>query len=125
MNRKTELLITQANQAIKLMKAEEVPNLNNINLLQYVTAYVISEKLGKTPKIPKTKCNKRQQPKWKTRIKNQIKCMRVDLSILTEMAQKGETQTISKKNQRIKKKYKTTTNQELEAVQKGSNNARV
>ena len=60
-NNKAELLITQANQAIKLMKAEEVPNLNNINLLQYVTAYVISEKLGKTPKIPKTKCNKRQQ----------------------------------------------------------------
>ena len=34
MNRKTELLITQANQAIKLMIAEEVPNLNNVNLLQ-------------------------------------------------------------------------------------------
>ena len=125
MNRKTELLITQAKQAIQLITAEEVPNLSNLNLLQYVTAYVISKKMGKTPKIPKTKSNKRQQPKWKTRIKNQIKCMRVDLSILTDMAQKGETQTISKKNQRIKKKYKITTNQELEAVQKGSNNARV
>ena len=125
MNRKTELLITQAKQAIQLITAEEVPNLSNLNLLQYVTTYVISKKMGKTPKIPKTKSNKRQQPKWKTRIKNQIKCMRVDLSILTDMAQKGETQTISKKNQRIKKKYKITTNQELEAVQKGSNNARV
>ena len=125
MNSKTELLITQAKQAIQLITAEEVPNLSNLNLLQYVTAYVISKKMGRTPKIPKTKSNKRQQPKWKTRIKNQIKCMRVDLSILTEMAQKGETQTISKKNQRIKKKYKTTTNQELEAVQKRSNNARV
>ena len=98
------------------MIAEEVPNLNNVNLLQYVTAYVISEKLGKTPKIPKTKCNKRQQPKWKTRIENQIKCMRADLSILTDMAQKGETQKISRKNQRIKKKYKITTNQELQAT---------
>ena len=41
MNRKTELLITQANQGIQLIIAdlEEVPNLNNINLLQYVTAY--------------------------------------------------------------------------------------
>ena len=125
MNRKTELLITQAKQAIQLITAEEVPNLSNLNLLQYVTTYVISKKMGKTPKIPKTKSNKRQQPKWKTRIKNQIKCMRVDLSILTDMAQKGETQTMSKKNQRIKKKYKITTNQELEAVQKGSNNARV
>ena len=125
MNRKTELLITQAKQANQLITAEEVPNLSNLNLLQYVTTYVISKKMGKTPKIPKTKSNKRQQPKWKTRIKNQIKCMRVDLSILTDMAQKGETQTISKKNQRIKKKYKITTNQELEAVQKGSNNARV
>ena len=60
MNRKTELLIKQANQAIQLVIAEEVPNLNNINLLQYVTAYVISEKLGKAPKIPKTKSNNNQ-----------------------------------------------------------------
>ena len=109
MNRKTdhELLIKQANQALQLAIAEEIPNLNNINLLQYVTAYMKSEKLGKTPKIPKTKSNKRQQPKWKTRIENQIKRMRADLSILTDMAQKGETHKISKKNQRIKKKYKT------------------
>ena len=92
MNRKSELFITQANQAIQLIIAEEVPNLNNINLLQYVTAYVISEKLGKTRKIPKrTKSNKRQQPKWKTRIENQIKSMRADLSIFTDMAQKDET----------------------------------
>ena len=116
MNRKTELLIKQSNQAIQLIIAEEVPNLNNINLLQYVTAYVISEKLGKTPKIPKTKRNERQQPKWKARIENQIKSMRAGLSILTDMAQKDETQKISKKNQRIKKKYKITTNQELQAV---------
>ena len=106
MNRKTELLITQANQAIQLIIAEEVPSLNNINLLQYVTAYVISEKLGKTPKIPKTKSNKRQQPKWKTRIENQIKSMRADLSILTDMAQKGETQKISKKKQELKRNTK-------------------
>ena len=115
MNRKTELLITQGNQAIQLIIAE-VLNLNNINLLQYVTAYIISEKLGKTPKIPKTKSNKRQLPKWKARIENQIKSMRADLSILTDMAQKGETQKISKKKQRIKKKYKITTNQELQAA---------
>ena len=103
MNRKTELLITQGNQAIQLIIAEEVLNLNNINLLQYVTTYIISEKLGKTPKIPKTKSNKRQLPKWKARIENQIKSVRTDLSILTDMAQKGETQKISKKKQRIKK----------------------
>ena len=42
--------------------------------------------------------------------------MRADLSILTDMAQKSETQKISKKNQRIKKKYKITTNQELQAM---------
>ena len=64
-NRKAELLIKQANEAIQLVIAKETPNLNNINLLQYVTAYVISEKLGKTPKLPKTKSNKRQQPKRK------------------------------------------------------------
>ena len=42
-NRKAELLIKQANQAIQLEIAEETPDLNNIKLLQYVTAYVISE----------------------------------------------------------------------------------
>ena len=86
MNRKTELLITQGNQAIQLIIAEEVLNFSNIDLLQYVTAYVISEKLGKTPKIPKTKSNKRQLPKWKARIENQIKSMRADFSILTDIA---------------------------------------
>ena len=116
MKRKAELLIKQANQAIQLVIARETPNLNKINLLQYVTAYVISEKLGKTPKLPKTKSNKRQQPKWRTRIENQIKSMRADLSVITDMAQKGESQKISKKKQRIKKKYKITTNQELQTV---------
>ena len=77
---------------------------------------MVPEKLGKTPKLPKTKGNKRQQPKWRTRIENQIKSMRADLSVLTDMAQKGESQKISKKKQRIKKKYKITANQELQTV---------
>ena len=91
MNRKAELLIKQANQAIQLVIAEEAPNLNNINLLQHVTACVSSEKMGKTPKLPKTKSNKRQQPKWRTRIENQIKSMGADLSVLTDMAQNGKS----------------------------------
>ena len=37
-NRKAELLIKQANQAIQLEMAEETPDLNNSNLRQYVTA---------------------------------------------------------------------------------------
>ena len=45
-SRKAELLIKQANQAIQLEIAEETTDLNNINLLQYVTAYVISEQLS-------------------------------------------------------------------------------
>ena len=56
-NRKADLLIKQANQAIQLEIAEETPDLNNMNLLQYVTAYVISEQLGKTPKAPKRRSN--------------------------------------------------------------------
>ena len=66
-NRKTELLIKQADQAIQLEIAEETHDLNNINLLQYVTAYVVSEKLGKTPKpereegIPSYNQSRRQE----------------------------------------------------------------
>ena len=115
-NRKAELLIKQANQAIQLEIAEETPDLNNIKLLQYVTAYVISEKLGKTPKPPKRRSNTQLQPKWKTRIENQIKGMRNDLSILSDMAQKSEIQKISKKKQKMKRKYKITTNQDLQTA---------
>ena len=72
--------------------------------------------MDKTPKIPKTKRSKQLQLKWKTRKENQMKIMRAELSILTDIAQKGETQKISKKKQRIKSKYKITTNQELQTV---------
>ena len=40
--------------------------------------------------------------------------MRADLSILSYIAQKGETENIFKKKQRIKRKYRITTNQELQ-----------
>ena len=115
-NRKAELLIKQANQAIQLEIAEETTDLNNINLLQYVTAYVISEKLGKTPKPPNRRSNTQLQPKWKTRIENQIKGMRADLSILSDMAQRSEIQKISKNNQKIKRKYKITANEDLQTT---------
>ena len=91
-NRKPELLIKQANQAIQLLIAEEIPNLNNINLLQYVTAYVISEKIGKTPKNLTRRSNIRLKTKWKTRIENQNKDIKADVSILTDIAQKSESQ---------------------------------
>ena len=60
--------------------------------------------MGKMPKILKTKSNEQPQLKWKTRKENQIKSIRAELSILTDMAQKGETQKISKKKHRIKSK---------------------
>ena len=81
-----------------------------------MTAYIISEKIGKTPKKLKRRSNKGHQPKWKTRIENQIKGMRADLSMLPDIAQKGETENISKKKQRIKRKYRITTNQELQTI---------
>ena len=42
--------------------------------------------------------------------------MRAELSILTDMAQKGESQKISEKKQRIKKEIQITTNQEVQTV---------
>ena len=83
---KTEVLVKQANQAIQLVIEEKTPSRSHINLLQYVTAYIISKKIGKTPKKPKRGSNRWQQPKWKTRIENQIKAMRADLSILSDIA---------------------------------------
>ena len=40
--------------------------------------------------------------------------MRADLTISSDMVQKRETQKISKKKQKIKRKYKITTNQDLQ-----------
>ena len=39
--------------------------------------------------------NKGPQPKWKTRIENQIKGMRADFSMLSYIAQKSETENTS------------------------------
>ena len=83
LNRKVKLLIKKANQAIQQVIAEELLNLNNINVVQYVITKVTCQKMGKMPKIPKTKSSKWQQPKWKIRKENQIKSMRAGLSILT------------------------------------------
>ena len=52
------------------------------------------------------KSNKRQQPKWKARRENQIKSIRTDLSILTDMAQRGETQRSPRKSKELKRKTK-------------------
>ena len=45
-----------------------------------------------------------------------VKGVRADLSILSHIAQKGETENISKKKQRIKRKYRITTSQELQTT---------
>ena len=71
-----------------------------------MTAYVISENIGKMLKTLREKSNKRQQLKWKARIENQIKSIRTDLSILTDMAQKGETQRSPRKSKKLKRKTK-------------------
>ena len=42
--------------------------------------------------------------------------MRSDLSILSDIVQKDETENIFKKKQRIKRKYRITTNQELQTI---------
>ena len=71
-----------------------------------MTAYVISENIGKMLKTLRQKSNKRQQLKWKARIENQIKSIRTDLSILTDMAQKGETQRSPRKSKKLERKTK-------------------
>ena len=47
LTRKTKTLIKHANPAIQLVIVEKIPSLRHINLLQYVTAYTISEKIGR------------------------------------------------------------------------------
>ena len=47
LTRKSKTLIKHANPAIQLVIVEKIPSLSHINLLQYVTAYTISEKIGR------------------------------------------------------------------------------
>ena len=60
LTRKTKVLIKQANQAIQLVIVEQTLSLSHITLLQYVTAYIISEKIGKTKKKSMRRSNRGQ-----------------------------------------------------------------
>ena len=117
LTRKTKVFIKQANQAIQLVIVEKTSSLSHKSAAICDCVYVMSENpVAKTPKTPKRRSNRGQQPKWQTRIENQIKGVRADLSILSHIAQKGETENISKKKQRIKRKYRITTSQELQTT---------
>ncbi|RMX36022.1 hypothetical protein pdam_00021561 [Pocillopora damicornis] len=79
--------------------------------------------MGKTPKIPKINSNKRQLPKWKTSIENQIKSMRAELSIQTDMVQKDKSDGIqhSKIKEKTRKEYNRTVRLILRTEPRGRN----
>ena len=79
---------------------EKSLDINEVNELIYVTAYVTTKSIGK--KITKRQQRKRKQPFWKVKIEKEIKELRIDLSILAELTKdNGMTE---RKRRKIRRK---------------------
>ena len=102
LNRKAKELIRISNKAILMIKEsrEKSLDINEVNEVIYATAYVTTESIGK--KITKRQQRKRKQPFWKVKIEKEIKELRIDLSILTELTKdNGMTE---RKRRKIRRK---------------------
>ena len=85
-------------------------DINEVNELIYATAYVTTESIGK--KITKRQQRKRKQPFWKVKIEKEIKELRIDLSILTELTKdNGMTE---RKRRKIRRKYSVRNENEID-----------
>eukprot|EP00112_Aurelia_sp_Birch-Aquarium-sp1_P014865 Seg324.7 transcript_id=Seg324.7/GoldUCD/mRNA.D3Y31 product="hypothetical protein" protein_id=Seg324.7/GoldUCD/D3Y31 len=101
LTKKMKALIKESNSVLE--KNIQGKSLNEINQLLYTAAFVISDKVGKTPKQRKRRTSQ-GKPKWQIRIEKQVEKMRGELSLLTEMLKEDDHQKKSKKRSGIKKK---------------------
>ena len=88
-DRTAKQTIKCANAAIHHIKGimTHPMDLTEINQLTYATASVIAETLGERPRKQK---QARKQPAWKEKIEKEVKKLRADLSLLSEI-EKGST----------------------------------
>ena len=112
LNRKAKELIRISNKVIIMIKEsrEKSLDINEVNELIYATAYVTTKSIGK--KITKRQQRKRKQPFWKVKIEKEIKELRIDLSILTELTKdNGMTE---RKRRKIRRKYSVKNENDID-----------
>ena len=112
LNRKAKELIRISNKAILMIKEsrEKSLDINEVNELIYATAYATTESIGK--KITKRQQRKTKQPFWKAKIEKEIKELRIDLSILTELTKdNGMTE---RKRRKIRRKYSVKNENDID-----------
>ena len=118
LNKKGKELIRISNKAILMIKEsrEKSLDINEVNELIYATAYVTTESIGK--KITKRQQRKRKQPFWKVKIEKEIKELRTDLSILTELTKdNGMTE---RKRRKIRRNYSVKNENDIDIVKEKS-----
>ena len=87
-------------------------DLTTINLMQYTTGLLITNKI--TPPKPATNRKTRGgPPAWQQRLQKQIDQLRGDISIITEYTNGNTTNKIKTKLKTILKKHKITADEQL------------
>ena len=113
LTKKLKAIIKESNSVLE--KNMQGKSLNEINQLLYATAFLISDKVGNTPKQRKRR-TLQAKPKWQVRIEKQVEKMRGELSLLTEMLKENDHQKKSKKRSGIKKRYNVKTKEDMETI---------
>ena len=106
-------LMKQSNSVLELYVPGK--SLNEINQLLYAIGFVISDKVGKTPKQQRRRIS-HAKPKWHIRIENQVEKMRGELSFLIEMSKEENNLKKSKQRDGIQRKHSIKTKKESEAI---------
>lgn len=110
---KTNILIKHANTALTQIKREQLLTFEELNHLIYAAATVVTEKAGKASKVRKRRIRRHKQPKWKERIQKQVKEMRAELSLITEIENGNNSENINKKKNYLNRKYNITSRAKL------------
>ena len=103
LNRKAKGFIKLSNKAVLLIKDScgKRLGINEVNELIFASACVTTEMIGK--KVIHRQQRNRKQPLWKAKLERDIKELRIDLSMLTELTRNngmGE-----RKSRKIRRKY--------------------
>ena len=111
---KIKKLLRFSNKIIEelITNLDEETSLTEINRLHYAVAAVISERLGPKPKP----LRKKQEPKWKVKIKKEIERMRREVGLLKEVT--AEKSGISlRKKRKIIRKYRLKKEEDIVSAQ--------
>ena len=100
-------LLRKANSAIESIIQERQLDLTEINQLIYAAASVVSGEVEQQNPV------RNEEPRWKTRIKENINSFRKEISTLSELVKGVPSQSLRKKTEKIMQKYKMDDATEL------------